>query len=399
MIVRTLLAAVLLTASLTSSAGQQPARSTALAQTPPMGWNSWNHFGNAITDADVRRTADAMVSSGMRDAGYSYVVIDDTWQGTRDSSGVLHANQRFPDMPALAQYVHSKGLKLGIYSSPGPKTCAGFAGSYGHEEQDARLFAEWGIDYLKYDLCGLMDVMHEKAPDDIAEQYRIMRRAFTVMHGALVKTGRPILYNLCQYGFDAVWEWGSSVGAQSWRTQGDIEPKIDSIGMIGRAQAGLARFAGPGHWNDPDMLEVGNGELTAAENRLHMTLWAMLAAPLIAGNDLAHMSADTRAVLTNREIVALDQDPLGKQAERIFAEGPIEIWSRPLDNGDRAYAVFNFRDSTSMLRGVAERVPALSAERRSVHELWTGRSMESPADLLREPLPGYSVRVIRVSVR
>lgn len=367
-----------------------------LAPTPPMGWNSWNWFAKSVTDQDIRKTADLLVSTGMRDAGYVYVNIDDTWEGKRDSSGVLHPNEKFPDMKALAEYVHSKGLKLGIYSSPGPTTCAGFEGSYGYEQKDADMYAAWGIDYLKYDMCGLLDVMRKEAPGDEPKQYAIMRAAYETMHQALLKTGRPIVYSICQYGFDTVWQWGPSVGGQLWRTQGDIEPTIESVAAIGRAQAGLARFAGPGHWNDPDMLEVGNGKLTPAQNRLHMSLWAMLAAPLIAGNNLADMSASTRAVLLDKEMIALDQDPLGKPGDRMYAEGPLEIWSRPLADGSSAVAIFNFRDSTILLHDLSAYLPMLSHP-HTVVELGTERKLSSLKDIFREPLPPFGVRIVRVS--
>jgi alpha-galactosidase len=329
-----------------------------LAATPPMGWNSWNWFAGKVTDKDVRQAADLLVSSGMRDAGYVYVNIDDTWEGQRDASGVLHTNEKFPDMKALADYVHSKGLKLGIYSSPGSKTCAGFAASLGHEQQDADLYASWGIDYLKYDLCSFeRDVMQKAAQGDSAEaklvQNKLMRDAYEKMHQALLKTGRPIVYSLCQYGFDSVWQWGPSVGANLWRTTGDIFPTWDRMSLIGRSQAGLSKYAGPGHWNDPDMLEVGNGKLTLEENRTHMGMWAMLAAPLLAGNNLSQMTPEVTAILTNREIIAIDQDKLGRQAERLYAEGPVEIWSRPLADGSVALAIFNFGEDRSFLRGIS----------------------------------------------
>lgn len=315
-----------------------------VAATPPMGWNSWNFFAEKVTDADVRAAADALVSSGMRDAGYVYVNIDDGWQGERDAKGVIHPNARFPDMKALADYVHSKGLKLGIYTSPGPKTCAGFAGSLGHEAQDAKSYAAWGVDYLKYDLCSFIeDQMQAKAPHDPAHQMRLMTDAYERMHAALTATGRPIVYSLCQYGWDAVWEWapGPKVGGNLWRTTGDISPDWDRIYAIASQQAGLASYAGPGHWNDPDMLEVGNGKLTAAENRTHFSWWAMLAAPLLAGNDLAHMSQEVKSILGNRDVIAIDQDPLGKQATRAYAEGEVEVWTRPLQGGAMAVAIIN----------------------------------------------------------
>ncbi|MGH9520521.1 MAG: glycoside hydrolase family 27 protein, partial [Terriglobales bacterium] len=233
------------------------AQTTQRAATPPMGWNSWNHFAGKVTDADVRAAADAIVASGMRDAGYVYVNVDDTWEGKRDAQGNIHPNGKFPDMKALADYVHSKGLKFGIFSSPGPKTCAGYEGSYGHEEQDARTYAAWGVDFLKYDLCGLRDVIARENPqDDPKITTAMMRDAYMKMHRALEKTGRPIVYSICQYGSDAVWEWGAAVGGNLWRTTDDISDSFRSMALIGFSQAGLEKFAGPGHWNDPDMLEV-----------------------------------------------------------------------------------------------------------------------------------------------
>jgi alpha-galactosidase len=319
-------------------------RSQALAQTPPMGWNSWNHFHDKVDDATIRQTADVMVSSGMRDAGYVYVNIDDTWEGERDAQGLIHANAKFPDMKALADYVHSKGLKLGIYSSPGAKTCAKYEGSLGHEVQDAQTYASWGIDYLKYDLCGLRDEM--KAAPSPEAAHKIMVDAYIKMRDALKATGRPIVYSLCQYGDDAVWEWGASVGGNLWRTTGDISDNYQRMSDIGFGQAGLAPFAGPGHWNDPDMLEVGNGKMNTEEYRTHMSLWAILAAPLLAGNDLATMSDETKAILMNREVIAVDQDALGKQGDRVHAEGPVEVWSKPLTGGALAVGIFNRHQST-----------------------------------------------------
>ena len=278
-------------------------------------------------------------SSGMRDAGYTYINIDDTWEGERDAKGNIQTNSKFPDMKALADFVHSKGLKIGIYSSPGAKTCAKFEGSLGHELQDAQTYAAWGIDYLKYDLCGLRDQMKAAPTPEAAHQ--IMIDAYKKMDDALRSTGRPIVYSLCQYGEDAVWEWGPEVGGNLWRTTGDISDKYARMAEIGFGQAGLARFAGPGHWNDPDMLEVGNGGMTTDEYRTHMSLWAILAAPLLAGNDLSTMTAETVELLTNRDVIAVDQDAAGKQGDRVSAEGPIEVWARPLADGSKAVGIFN----------------------------------------------------------
>jgi alpha-galactosidase len=321
--------------------GMAQAHSHVLAATPPMGWNSWNHFATKVNEADVRAAADAMVSSGMRDAGYVYINIDDTWEGQRDAQGNIQPNSKFPDMRALADYVHSKGLKLGIYSSPGPKTCAGYPGSYGHEQQDANTYAKWGIDYLKYDLCSYDAIMKKEAPGDQQKQWQMMQAAYAKMHRALLNTHRPIVFSLCQYGSDAVWKWGPKVGGNLWRTTGDIQDNYNRMSVIGFGQAGLAKYAGPGHWNDPDMLEVGNGGMTPEEYRTHMSLWAILAAPLLAGNDLSKMDATTKSILMNKEVIAVDQDRLGIQGDRVSAVGPFEIWMKPLEGGAKAVALFN----------------------------------------------------------
>lgn len=320
----------------------KPTPTEAPAATPPMGWNSWNFFHRDVTDGDVRNAADQLVASGMKDAGYVYVNIDDTWEGERDSNGALQSNSKFPDMKGLADYVHTRGLKLGIYSSPGPKTCAGFEGSLDHEVKDAELYASWGVDYLKYDLCSYREsVMYALAPGDPAAQMRLMIAAYEKMDKALKATGRPIVYSLCQYGWNAVWEWGPKVGANLWRTTGDIQPNWQSIYSILNEQAGLTRFASPGHWNDPDMLEVGNGKLTLAENRTHFSMWAMLAAPLLAGNDLPNMTPEIRAILTNRDVIAIDQDRLGREAVRAYSDGEVDVWTRRLSGGAIAIAVVN----------------------------------------------------------
>jgi alpha-galactosidase len=340
-----------------------------------MGWNSWNYFAEKVDDKGVRDAADQLVATGMRDAGYIYVNIDDTWEGQRDAGGVLQTNAKFPDMKALADYVHSRGLKIGIYSSPGPKTCAGYEGSLGHEAQDAQLYADWGIDYLKYDLCSFnSDVMQKQAPNDKAAQMRLMAAAYAKMDKALKATGRPIVFSLCQYGWDAVWEWAPSVGGNLWRTTDDIRPEWDRIYAIVSQQAGLEKYAGPGHWNDPDMLEVGNGKLTLAENRSHFSLWAMLAAPLLAGNDLPNMKPEITAILTNRDVISIDQDSLGKQGTRAYSEGEVDVWTRHLAGGALAIAVVNAGDSRYSTHPFH-----LSLEKLGLHgpqagkDLWTGK--------------------------
>lgn len=369
------------------------AQTTTVASTPPMGWNSWNHFADKIDDATVRAQADAMVSSGMGDAGYIYINIDDTWQGERDAQGVIHANSKFPDMKALADYVHGKGLKVGVYSSPGPKTCAGFAGSYGHEEQDAQTYAAWGVDYLKYDLCSFDDMMKEAGSPEAA--HKMMLDAYVKMQKALLKTGRPIVFSLCQYGADAVWRWGASVGGNSWRTTGDISDNYSRMTEIGFEQAGLAKFAGPGHWNDPDMLEVGNGGMNLDEYRTHMSLWALLAAPLLAGNDLTTMKPETIALLTNKEVIAIDQDRLGKQADRVYAEGTEEIWTRTLADGSRAVGIFNRFDWPQTME-VSFRQFGLKGSVKA-RDIWADKDLGTLPARYKARVPGHGVVLLHVS--
>ena len=309
-----------------------PVKYNGLAKTPPMGWNSWNKFHRNVDDKAVRGMADAMASNGMKEAGYVYINIDDTWQGKRDANGVLQPNEKFPDMKALADYVHSKGMKIGIYSSPGPKTCAQFEGSFGHEEQDAKTWASWGFDYLKYDWCSASQVYDVKS----------LPAVYAKMGEALLKSGRPIVYSLCQYGWQDVGEWGPKVGGNLWRTTGDISDRWPSMMHIGfELQPGREKYAAVGHWNDPDMLEIGNEGMTAVEYQTHMSLWSLLAAPLLAGNDLRDMKKSIHDILTNREVIAIDQDPKGVQGARVAKDGDREVWAKPLSDGSLAVGLFN----------------------------------------------------------
>jgi alpha-galactosidase len=389
--------AVLALVSLTATSQAPAAPNVQVALTPPMGWNSWNYFAEKVTDKNIRDSADLIVSTGMKDVGYVYVNIDDTWEGERDASGVLHTNSKFPDMKALADYVHSKGLKIGIYSGPGPKTCGGYAASLGHEEQDAKMYADWGIDYLKYDLCYFIpDVMMKQAPNDKAEQMRIMIAAYDKMNKALKATGRPIVYSFCQYGWDAVWEWAPSVGGNLWRTTGDITPDWDRIYVILSQQEGLEKYAGPGHWNDPDMLEVGNGKLSLAENRTHFSMWAMLAAPLLAGNDLPNMKPEIKAILTNRDVIAIDQDRLGKQGARIYSDGEIEVWSRHLSGGALALAVVNVGSDRYSTHPFHLNLHKLGlADAQTGKDLWTGEAVNLTENMPIE-LPSHDILLVRI---
>jgi alpha-galactosidase len=308
---------------------------TQLGQTPQMGWNSWNTFACDINEKLIRDMTDAIVASGIKDAGYEYVNIDDCWQGDRDSLGLIHADpKRFPSgIKALADYVHSKGLKLGIYSDAGYATCAGYAGSHLHEYQDAVTYASWGIDYVKYDWCKTKGI-------DAKE-------AYTTMRDAIFKAGRPMLFSMCEWGENKPWLWAQDVG-HSWRTTGDIYPCFNCEGALSAQsilrildqQVALREYAGPGHWNDMDMLEVGNG-MSETEDRAHFSLWAMLASPLILGNDLRKMSEATRRILTHKEVIALNQDALGIQAFRFAHQGAVDIWVKPLSNNEWAILFLN----------------------------------------------------------
>jgi alpha-galactosidase len=357
-----------------------------LAPAPPMGWNSWNKFAEKVDDKTVREMADTIVSTGMKDAGYVYVNIDDTWEGQRDAQGNIQTNTKFPDMKALADYVHSKGLKIGIYSSPGPKTCAGYEGSYQHEQQDANTWAAWGIDYLKYDWCSA-DKIYKPAE---------MPAIYKKMGDALKATGRPMVFSLCQYGLQNVWEWGASVGGNLWRTTGDIEDNWKSMTTIGfDKQMGHEKYAGPGHWNDPDMLEIGNGGMSATEYRTHMSLWAMLAAPLLAGNDLRNMTKETRDILENKEVIAIDQDKLGRQGTRVSKEAGAEIWTRPLENGDLALALFNRSEAMVSVKAFWE-ILGLKGKHK-LRDLWGHEDLGAFRDYYSREVVAHGVVLLRVA--
>ena len=356
------------------------------ARTPPMGWNSWNKFAGRVDDRAVRGMADAMATNGMKDVGYVYVNIDDTWEGDREKDGNITTNKKFPDMKALADYVHSKGLKIGIYSSPGPNTCAGYEGSYGHEEQDAKRYAEWGIDYLKYDWCGARNLYKDEE----------MQAVYQIMGEALLRVGRPILYSLCQYGRSEVWKWGPEVGGNTWRTTGDIRDTWESMSKIGFAQDGLAPYAAPGHWNDPDMLEIGNGGMTDDEYRTHMSLWSILAAPLLAGNDLRSMSPAILEILTNREVIAVNQDKAGKQGRRVAQSGEQEVWVRPLADGGHAIGMFN-RSAAPATVSLKWAELGLKASPKKGRDLWTHRDVMFDGAEYSATVPSHGVVMLRVA--
>jgi len=322
---------LLLTFSFCLALGLSAQKFTDLAKTPPMGWNSWNKYHCDVSEELIMKMADAMVSSGMKDAGYEYIVIDDCWQVSRDESGEIVADKdRFPHgMKYVADYVHSKGLKFGIYSSAGTVTCQRRPGGFGHEYQDARTYARYGVDYLKYDWCG--------------STTQDARSSYTNMRNALYTAGRPIVFSICEWGQSKPWEWAGEVG-HLWRTTGDISDNWNSMIGIFKQQRDLARYAGQGRWNDPDMLEVGNGGMTTEEYKTHFSLWCMLASPLMAGNDLANMTPETKAILMNKEMIAIDQDSLGRQATCYRDNGDYQIWTKGLSNNEKAVCLLNTSD-------------------------------------------------------
>ncbi len=354
----------------------------ALAQTPPMGWNTWNKFGCKIDEHLVRDMADALVASGMKDAGYQFVNIDDCWQVARDSTGKIVADpDRFPSgIKALADYVHSKGLKFGIYTDAGRMTCENRPGSYGHEVQDAKTYAEWGIDYVKVDWCNTEGLDPEVQYAKIAD--------------ALLATGRPIVFSICNWGVKAPWRWAGKFG-NLWRTAGDMSDTYSRMAEIGFGQSGLEKVAGPGHWNDPDMLEIGNGGMNQEEYRTHMSLWALLSAPLIAGNDLRSMTPETKELLTNAEAIAVDQDSKGEQGHRVWQEGSLQIWAKPLADGSQAVGLFNGTedaiDITLQFKDIGIRGQA------RVRDLWQHKDMGSVKDAFKVNVASHGVVLVKVA--
>ena len=364
-----------------------------LALTPPMGWNSWNKFACDISEDTVRKTADAMVSSGMRDAGYQYVVIDDCWHGKRDADGFIQADpQKFPSgIKALADYVHSKGLKFGIYSDAGRMTCGKRPGSQGHEYQDAVQYARWGVDYLKYDWCFTGD--------------RNAKEAYALMADALRSTGRDIVLSICEWGTAKPWEWAKNIG-NLWRTTGDIWDSFDKkdpahdwalpVMAIVDMSEPLWQHAGPGHWNDPDMLEVGNGGMTTAEYRSHFSLWAMMAAPLMAGNDVANMDEATRAILLNKEVIAIDQDKAGIQGRRVSKDGDREIWVKPLADGGRALLLFNRGSQQLRIRATSDHVSIATSAGAKVRDLWAHKNVGRWSGSIQATVEPHGVAMYRI---
>ncbi|EWM10139.1 alpha-galactosidase [Kutzneria sp. 744] len=354
-----------------------------LATTPQMGFNDWNAYGCNVSETLIKSTAQAMHGNGMQAAGYQYVNIDDCWlTHNRDRNGNLVPDRtKFPDgIAGTASYVHSLGLKLGIYEDAGTATCAGYPGSLGHERQDAALFASWGVDYLKYDNCNNTGVS--------------ARSRYTAMRDALAATGRPILFSLCNWGQENVWTWGAKVG-NSWRTTGDISPSFSSMLGIFHANVRLNSYAGPGGWNDPDMLEIGNG-MSATEDRAEFSLWAEMAAPLIAGTNIAKASSTTLSILSDKAVVAVDQDSLGKQGRMVSSTGGHDVLAKPLANGDVAVALFNETNSTATIGTTAAAVGKAAATRYGLADLWSG-AKSSTTGTISASVPAHGVVMYRLS--
>lgn len=370
-----------------------------LAQTPPMGWNSWNKFGCDVSEKLMKEMADAMVESGMKDAGYAYIVIDDCWQIGRDSLGnIIPDPERFPNgMKALADYIHSKGLKLGIYSCAGSYTCQGRPGSRGYQFQDARQYAAWGIDYLKYDWC--------------SNEGQNARAAYQTMSDAIKISGRPIVFSICEWGENEPWKWGKGIG-HMWRVTPDIRDcyqcKFDwgGVGVLDiiDIMADLYPYAGPGHWNDAEMLEVGNGGMNKEEYKTHFSMWCMLATPLMAGNDLRKMDADTKEILTNKEVIAVNQDKLGEQARRFMDMGEKEIWAKPLANGELAVCFLNRTESVWKLDYDWHKQTIYFANEVNIHkkeykirDLWKHQDLGTTKAHTQYEIAPHGVLMVRLS--
>ncbi|MFI5231023.1 MAG: glycoside hydrolase family 27 protein [Gemmatimonadales bacterium] len=360
-----------------------------LARTPPMGWNSWNHFGCNVSASLIREVADAMAANGMRDAGYQYLTIDDCWQVARDAKGVIVADStRFPGgIKPLADYVHSKGLKFGIYTDAGRLTCQRRPGSYGYETLDAKTYAQWGVDYVKIDWCNAEGI-------DAPAQYAKLR-------DALLHSGRPIVFSICEWGSNRPWEWAPAVG-NLWRTTGDIQDRWNSVLTIVNLSSQYWSVAKPGAWNDPDMLEVGNGGMTRDEYRAHFSLWAMMAAPLMAGNDVRTMldstrlAASTRDILLNRDVIAVDQDSLGVQGMIVQDNPPdLQVWARPLADGSRAVLLFNRASVPAAITANWGSVGIKTKEAR-VRDLWTHTDSSGVTGRYTATVPSHGVVMLRV---
>ncbi|WP_295792597.1 glycoside hydrolase family 27 protein [Mucilaginibacter sp.] len=376
-----------------------------LAQTPPMGWNSWNTFQTKIDEPLLKGMVDTYLTSGMKDAGYTYFVLDDGWMTMeRDKDGNLVADpQKFPNgMKAFADYVHSKGLKFGIYNCAGTKTCAGYPGTRGYEYQDARLYASWGVDYLKFDWCNTEGIN--------------AKEAYATMAKAIRAAGRPMIFSLCEWGQHQPWKWAAKDG-QLWRSTGDIGNAFEetvakdgwkplSVLNILDRQDSIRQYAGPGHWNDPDMLEVGNG-MKYNEDKAHFSLWCMLAAPLMAGNDLRKMSEQTTAILTNKELIAIDQDALGVECFKYYSFDGIEIFVKPLANNELAICFLNRSNRPQNVNfdwkahiisdAITKTNIDFNQATYKLHDIWAKKDIGTTDKLFKQTIGADDVVVLRLT--
>lgn len=379
-----------------------------IALTPPLGWNSWNCFANAVDQDKVKAAADAMVKSGLINHGWTYINMDDCWEikpgstdpklmgEPRDANGMININKKFTNMKALTDYIHAKGLKAGLYSSPGPLTCAGFTASYQFEDKDAQQWANWGFDYIKYDWCSYGNI---SKGETLAE----LQKPYVVLRNALNKVDRDILFSFCQYGMGNVWEWGEEIGGNCWRTTGDITDSWSSMAGIGFKQAGHEKYAGPGHWNDPDMLVVGlvgwgpqlhPSRLTPDEQYTHISLWSLLASPLLIGCDMTQMDAFTKNLLTNDEVIEINQDPLGKQASQVSKEGGLEIWVKELEDGSKAVGLFNRNTTKETIKATWSSLGLTG--KQIARDVWRQKDLGTFADSFSAIVPAHGVKLITV---
>ncbi|MEO8773780.1 MAG: NPCBM/NEW2 domain-containing protein [Gelidibacter sp.] len=377
-----------------------------IALTPPMGWNGYNRFGDSLTQKIVTEAVNSMVSSGLINHGWNYINIDDGWSikpgstdpmrggKPRDSNGMINSNKKYPNMKELTDFVHSKGLKAGLYSSPGKLTCSGYTASYQFEEKDAKRWADWGFDYIKYDYCQYEEISKSRTIESFQKPYVVMRKA-------LDKLDRDMVFSFSQYGMGNSWEWAAKIGGNCWRTTGDLIDTWSSLSETGFSQAGHEKYAGPGHWNDPDMLVVGNvgwGELkyptrlTADEQYTHISLWSLLAAPLLIGCDIVDMDDFTRSLLTNDEVIDVNQDPLGRQAGRIYEKDGVEVWAKDLEDGSKAVGLFNRNANSETVMATWNSLEI--SGNHIARDLWRQRDEGVFSDTFSAIVPAHGVKLI-----
>lgn len=368
-----------------------------IALTPPLGWNSWNCWGLSIDEAKVIQSAHQYIDKGLVNHGWTFINIDDGWEAKRDAKGEIIPNEKFSSMKALSDTLHKMGLKFGIYSSPGPLTCGGYTGSYRHERQDAKTYAKWGVDYLKYDWCSYGNIAKDNSLNELKKPYLVMEKA-------LAETDRDIVFSLCQYGMGNVWEWGADVGGNLWRTTGDITDEWESLNTIGFNQVKNNKFAGPGHWNDPDMMIVGwvgwgtnlhPSRLTVNEQYTHVSLWALLSAPMLIGCDLNRLDDFTLNLLTNDEVLALDQDPLGKQALPLVIKGDIQVWVKDLEDGGKAAGIFNLNNKSQEISINMAEIGLKGMQ--SIRDIWRQKNIGESDNKFSATIPAHGVVLIKLT--